>query len=211
MSNDIRVTCRGADSLPIDAIVEFQGALKTITQDNLDKLKRSILRHGFTAPFFVWQSADNHLIDGHQRLKALLALRQEGYDMPLLPVVYIEADSEAHAKEKLLYITSQYGEFTREGFASFVDGLDFSMEDMRLTDGEFTSGMFEIGDIDAPELADGDRAPFQQMTFTLHDEQAEAVERAIGAAKEDGHGTSDINENSNGNALAWIAEAFIDG
>ena len=37
MYKQIRVTCRGADSLPIDAIVEFQGALKTITQDNLDK------------------------------------------------------------------------------------------------------------------------------------------------------------------------------
>ena len=137
MSNDIRVTCRGADSLPIDAIVEFQGSLKTITQDNLDKLKRSILRHGFTAPFFVWASADNHLIDGHQRLKALLALRQEGYDMPLLPVVYIDADSEAHAKEKLLYISSQYGEFTSEGFAEFTADVDFDMSDIRLTDGVF--------------------------------------------------------------------------
>ena len=140
MSNDIRVTCRGADSLPIDAIVEFQGALKTITQDNLDKLKRSILRHGFTAPFFVWASADNHLLDGHQRLKALLELRQEGHDMPLLPVVYIDADSEEHAKEKLLYITSQYGEFTTKGFAEFTADVDFDMSDIQLASGEFWTG-----------------------------------------------------------------------
>ena len=154
MDKQIRVTCRGADSLPIDAIVEFQGALKTITQDNLDKLKRSILRHGFTAPFFVWASADNHLLDGHQRLKALLALRQEGYDMPLLPVVYIDADSEAHAKEKLLYISSQYGEFTSEGFADFTEGLDLSFEDIRLTDGEFFTGYDsddEPGELTEPE------------------------------------------------------------
>ena len=149
MSNDIRVTCRGADSLPIDAIVEFQGALKTITQDNLDKLKRSILRHGFTAPFFVWQSADNHLLDGHQRLKALLALRQEGYDMPLLPVVYIDADSEEHAKEKLLYISSQYGDFTTEGFAEFTENFDLDMSDIRLTDGEFYTATISDVDVDS--------------------------------------------------------------
>ena len=208
---DIRVTCQAADLLPVDAILEFQGGLKTVTRENLDKLKRSILRHGFTAPIFVWRGADNHILDGHQRLKALIEFRQEGYDIPLLPVVYVDADSEDHAKEKLLYITSQYGEFTSEGFSEFVDGLDFAFDDMRFTEGEFMPGIFSVDEVDAPGLADGDRAPFQQMTFTLHDEQAEAVSRAIDKAKEDGHGTSDMNENSNGNALAWIVEAFIDG
>ena len=145
----IRVTCQAADLLPVDAMLEFQGGLKTVTRENLDKLKRSILRHGFTAPIFVWRGADNHILDGHQRLKALIEFRQEGYDIPLLPVVYIDADSEEHAKEKLLYITSQYGEFTREGFASFVDGLDFSMEDIRLTDGAFWTASVDDMDVDA--------------------------------------------------------------
>ena len=136
---EIRVTAHGADILPIDALIEFQGALKTITRANLDKLKRSILKHGFTAPIFVWKGVDYHILDGHQRLKALIELRQEGYNIPLLPVVYIDADSEEHAKEKLLYITSQYGDFTTEGFESFIDGMDFSFDDIRLTDGDFFS------------------------------------------------------------------------
>ena len=135
--NELRVTCHAADVLPIDALVEFQGKLKTITRENLDKLKRSILRHGFSAPIFVWRGVDNHILDGHQRLKALIEFRKEGYDIPLLPVVYIDADSETHAKEKLLYITSQYGDFTREGFTEFTDGLDFTVEDIRFADGEF--------------------------------------------------------------------------
>lgn len=72
-------------------------------------------------------------------------------------------------------------------------------------------GVFDVENTDAPELADGDRAPFQQMTFTLHDEQAETIRNAIEKAKADGHGKSDVNENSNGNALAWIAEVFCRG
>lgn len=118
----INVTCRGADTLPVDRILEFQGKIKQITNANLDRLKRSILKYGFTAPIFVWESGgDYFILDGHQRLKALIALRQEGYDLPLLPVDYIEAETETEAREKLLHITSQYGDFNIEELDLFLE------------------------------------------------------------------------------------------
>jgi hypothetical protein len=46
------------------------------------------------------------------------------------------------------------------------------------------------------------------MTFTVHDEQAEDVQAAIAKAKGMGHGESAVNENSNGNALAFICQSF---
>jgi hypothetical protein len=56
-------------------------------------------------------------------------------------------------------------------------------------------------------LPDGDKAPFQQMTFTLADEQATQIKNAIDDIK----GTEEYkyaetmgNENSNGNALYLI-------
>lgn len=58
------------------------------------------------------------------------------------------------------------------------------------------------------ELPDGDRAPFQQMTFTLHDSQVETVREAIRSAIARGASNSDVNENSNGNALAFICAEF---
>jgi hypothetical protein len=71
------------------------------------------------------------------------------------------------------------------------------------------AGMFSPDEVDAPELADGDRAPFQQMTFTLHDSQAEIVKEAMEAAKAKGPFENTENENSNGNALARIVEAYL--
>ena len=59
-----------------------------------------------------------------------------------------------------------------------------------------------------PELASGDKQPFQQKTFTLHDEQAEDVDAAIAKAKQMGHGESGVNENSNGNGLAFVCQSF---
>ena len=54
-----------------------------------------------------------------------------------------------------------------------------------------------------------DRAPFQQMTFTLHDEQAETIREALKLSKGMGEFTDSPNENSNGNALSRICELFI--
>jgi hypothetical protein len=56
-------------------------------------------------------------------------------------------------------------------------------------------------------LADGDKAPFQQMTFTLADEQAEQIKNAIAdikATEEYKYCETMGNENSNGNALYLI-------
>jgi len=56
-------------------------------------------------------------------------------------------------------------------------------------------------------LPDGDKAPFQQMTFTLADEQAEQIKNAISDIKqteEYKYAETMGNENSNGNALYLI-------
>lgn len=51
-------------------------------------------------------------------------------------------------------------------------------------------------------LKDGDKEPFEQMTFTLHTTQAEAVKRALETVDTTGMVTE--NENKNGNALYKI-------
>ena len=62
-------------------------------------------------------------------------------------------------------------------------------------------------------LPDGDKAQFQQMTFTLADEQAEQIKNAIDEIK----GTKEYkyvetmgNENSNGNALYLIVAQWAE-
>ena len=72
-------------------------------------------------------------------------------------------------------------------------------------------------DIDADKLGedftlpDGDKPPFQQMTFTLADQQAEIIKNAIADIKqteEYKYAETFGNENSNGNALYLIVSTW---
>lgn len=77
---------------------------------------------------------------------------------------------------------------------------------------DFTT--MEDAEIDMPELASGDKTPFQQMTFTLADAQAETTKQAIEKIKKTEYYKNVKtfgNENTNGNALYCIIERFING
>jgi DNA modification methylase len=135
--NKIVVKCKGHKTLPIDQLLEFQGGLKRLTQKNREKLIGSICERGFIAPIFVWDDKGEYrLLDGHQRLKTLLWMREKGWDIPMLPVDIIDAEDEQDAKKKLLAITSQYGEFDLDGFIEFTSDIEID-DTIRLTDGEF--------------------------------------------------------------------------
>jgi hypothetical protein len=61
-------------------------------------------------------------------------------------------------------------------------------------------------------LKDGDKEPFQQMTFTLADEQAEQIKNAISDIKETEeykYAETMGNENTNGNALYLIIMQWV--
>jgi hypothetical protein len=119
---EIRVTCKVVDFLPYDQIEPLQGRLKNRTDEQLDKICRSIIKHGWAFPEFIWNNeGHNYCLDGHGRQEAIPRLIEMGYTIPLVPVVYVEAKNKAEAKELLLKCISKYGTVTEEGFTEFLD------------------------------------------------------------------------------------------
>lgn len=134
-----------------------------------------------------------------------LALRKIGAKEVTAKIV--SGLTEAQKREFVIKDNSNYGTYD-------LDILANSWGDLPLVDWGVDlpeDWLKEVEEIDAPELKDGDRAPFIQMTFTLHDEQAEELNAAIKKAKNEGGSTSAVNENSNGNALYFIAQRFNRG
>lgn len=161
--NPIVIKCKAHQTMPIDQLVEFQGNLKRLSEKNRTKLVDSICTRGFIAPFFAWDDTGGlKLLDGHQRLKTLLWMRQKGWDIPMLPVDLIEADSIDDAKSKLLAITSQYGEFTVDGFIEFTTGIELS-DNIRLTDSDWSVDHKENESID-DEYTHKIDAPIYEVT-----------------------------------------------
>lgn len=120
----IRIECKGADILPLDAIEEFQGNLKKRTQKDIDKIIKSIDKFGFSFPFFIWcDNGRNRCLDGHGRIEALKKISQKGVDLPLFPVIYVDAKDEEEAIQKLLRLNSQYGQMTLASVMEFAKGL----------------------------------------------------------------------------------------
>lgn len=159
----IEINCTGSDTIELHQLTEFQGELKERSAGDIEKIIKSIRKHGFSFPFFVWAHAGengnyiNHVLDGHGRLEALKKLQSEGEEIPPLPCVYISAKNEAEAKEKLLKLNSQYGHMTADSVAAFLGELKLDFEEIALPEGVLDLTKLKmtdetIGDDEVPEV-----------------------------------------------------------
>lgn len=121
--------------LPISYLKPLQGNLKTLSEESYQKLKASILKHGFSFPVFVWENPEDaqiYTIDGHQRIITLNKMNEEGYSIPQIPVVLIDAHSIQEAKSKLAVAASMYGDFNQDGVIEFFKDLDFELPEIKM-------------------------------------------------------------------------------
>jgi len=175
---------------------------RTITAEDFSRLKKSIKDNAdyFEARPLILSDRTGELIilAGNQRYKAAVALRMKEVPTFLIPNLTEEREKEITIRDNVSNgrwdwetIANEWDLGHLEDWGVYLPGFDMSDED---TDDSFS-------------LPDGDREPFQQMTFTMADEQAEQVKGAITKVKqkEEFKNIETFgNENSNGNALYLI-------
>jgi hypothetical protein len=145
---------------------------------------------------------DMIVLGGNMRLKAC---KEAG--LKELPVIKASDLTEKEQRQFIIKDNVSGGEWNWEMLAN-----EWHVEQLE------EWGLDVVGfDVDADEfcedfsLPDGDKAPFQQMTFTLADEQAEQIKNAIADIKqteEYKYAETMGNENSNGNALYLIVATW---
>lgn len=151
----MEIKCKTKDTLRLSELQEFQGNLKERDETDVAKIVKSIKKHGFEFPFFVWKHDEiNHVLDGHGRLRALQQLIAEGERLPPLPVVYVDCRNEAEAKEILLKLNSQYGRMTPESVREFLGDIQIDFDDLALPEGimDLTAAMDQEETIDDDEV-----------------------------------------------------------
>ena len=140
---------------------------------------------------------DHIILGGNMRYKAAKEI-----GLKEIPVTIADLTPEQE-REFLIKDNTSGGEWDWEVLANEWDNEELESWGLDLVG-------FDVNAEDFGEdfsLADGDKAPFQQMTFTLADEQAEQIKNAIADIKsteEYKYAETMGNENSNGNALYLI-------
>ena len=190
----------------VSNIINNPNNTRTINDDKLEKLKRSIKSFPEMMekrPMICVTDVDGKLypLGGHMRLRAIKDLGMK--EIPKSWVSLADEWTEEQRREFIIKDNASLGEWDVEDLQENWD-LDLISEW-----GVDLGGV----DIDADEfgeeftLPDGDKEPFQQMTFTLADEQAVIIQNAISDIKQtDEYKYTETmgNENSNGNALYLI-------
>jgi len=171
---------------------------RTITKDEFDGLKKSLQTFGQQENLIV--NKDMTLISGHQRMNAMLAL---GWTEAVCNVV----DLDKHQEKKLNVIMNS------QAIAGKFDELKLAeiLEELKLDEDYEALRLNVLMPLDLSEqdisLPDSERG-LQQITFTLSASQVDIVYQAIKKAKPNVI-PDEENENSNGNALYYIASFYV--
>ena len=173
---------------------------RQISTKQYKDLKQSIEKFGLVDPIIINENG-YVVIGGHQRLKICKELKHKEIDCVVLDL------SKEEERELNIRLNKNTGEFDMDILANEFD-ID------QLIDWGFKH--IDIGlNIDklddAFTLDDSDKKPFQQITFTLSDKQAELIRSKIKEIKETeeyNYVETFGNENSNGNALYLLVSQW---
>ena len=137
------------------------------------------------------------VLGGNMRLRAIQEI-----GLKEVPVIKADNLTEEQQREFLIKDNVGFGEWDWDALANdwdYKELVDWALDVPKMLDPEQFGEDFS--------LADGDKSPFQQMTFTLADEQATQIKNAIADIKlteEYKYMETMGNENTNANALYLI-------
>lgn len=192
--------------MKVSALKENPDNPRKIDPVKLEKLMNSI--HEFPAmmelrPIVV--DAENTVLGGNMRLTAIRKL-----GMKEIPDTWVKRATDLTDEEKHRFIIADNVGFGEWDWQALQEGWDANdLGEWGLDIPGFNVNPDEMGE--GFSLPDGDKAPFQQMTFTLADEQAEVIKNALSdikATEEYKYAETMGNENSNGNALYLIVATW---
>lgn len=195
-------------TMPVEGLIPYARNSRTHSEEQVAQIAASIKEFGFLNPIIV--DGSNGIVAGHGRV---LAARKLGMtELPCVEASHLtDTQRRAYviADNKLALNAGWDDEALRVEFAQLSDdGFDLEITGFSLDEiGALQFG--EAVEIEMPNLKSGDKEPFQQVAFTLHDEQVESVKTALELSKSMGEFFDSLNSNSNGNAIARICEMFV--
>lgn len=185
--------------LPLEEIHPYKNNPRK--NDNaVDAVAASIKQYGFLVPLVI--SADHEIITGHTRYKAAGKL-----GLKTVPCVIADELTEEQIKAFRL-VDNKVGELAEWD----VDLLPLELADIAQDLSVF--GFESISEEEFGEeftLDSGEKKPYQQISLTLHDKQAELILACIEAVHKSGEVQQTFgNENRKGNGVYEVVRQWAE-
>jgi hypothetical protein len=189
-------------------LIPYVNNSRTHSDQQVQQVASSIKEFGFTNPILI--DEDSGIIAGHGRL---MAAQKLGLDE--VPTITLEGLTEAQRKAYVIadnQLAMNAG-WDFEALRIEVDRLSELDVDIDLLgfDDDFLNDLLFDSNSESifPDLASGEKEPYQKKTFTLHDEQVAIIDDAVMLARTNPLSDSSLNDNSNGNAIAYICDDWL--
>ncbi len=185
-------------TMPIKSIIPYDNNPRH--NDNaVDAVAESIRQCEYIAPIIV--DEDNVILAGHTRLKAMQKLGKAEAE-----VMQVTGLTEAQ-KKKYRLLDNKTNELAMWDFNSLaVELADLDFEDF---DFGFDDAILDEDYGTDFELPDGDKAEMCQITFYLHEEQAELIRYAMSIVEDEVFETFG-NKNKHGNELYEVVRQWAE-
>ena len=199
------VHAKDITQMPVSDLIPYDRNPNIHSNEQIVQLANSIREWGFTIPILIDEK--EVVLAGHGRLFAAKSLGME-----TVPCIIAKGWSDPQKKayviaDNKLALNSGWDEELLKIEMGALDNLGFDLSVLGFNEVELSGLYLDVNAesfSDSFELDDGDKPPFQQITFTLADEQAKIIKEVLVKVKAseqfsevDTHG----NENSNGNLL----------
>ena len=186
---------------PIHTLANDPNNARTHNNKNLEAIKGSLAKFGQQKPIVV--NSSNVVIAGNGTLQAARELGWNEIDCVVTELDDLNQAAFGLADNK----TAELADWDLEQLGSTLDSLakvDFDVSAIGFDDvlGE------AIDEVDFPTLDDGPKSEMCQITYTLHESQAEIVKEAVDKMIEM-NAEHDLNTNKNGNGIFYICESFL--
>jgi ParB-like nuclease domain len=195
------------ETWPVDRLRPYERNSRRHSPEQIEQIAASIRQWGWTMPILC--ADDGMVLAGHGRLAAGKLL-----GMTEVPVIVARGWSDQQKRayviaDNRLTDASDWDEETlRLELSDLVDdGFDIALTG--ISEDELSKLSVGVGELEQmPELPDGDRSPYRDMTFILYGDQIGIVEGAIARATTP-RDPDNPNRSPQGNALAAICAEYL--
>lgn len=193
--------------LPVETLAPYEKNARTHSPDQVDQIVASMQEFGFTNPILI--DDQNVIIAGHGRLEAAKRI-----GMLTVPTIMLAGLTDAQRRAYILAdnriaLNAGWDENMLAAELADLEDDNFDLQLLGFGDEELDRLLPSAEPLNSmPVLPSAAKPDFQQITFTLHNEQAARMKAAMNLARGMGPFSS-LNENGNGNAIARVCEMFL--